>query len=54
MNEPDKVKRIQVTLLKPLIQAGKERIKGDKINVTPQQKVRLEDGGYLAKKEGES
>lgn len=46
-NEKEDVKRETVTLKKNLIQSGDDKIVGDKIDVTPNQKKRLVESEHI-------
>ena len=52
MSEKQAVKRVEVTLLKPLVQGGDDVEKDAKIKVTPQQRVALIKSGHVEDKTG--
>ena len=55
MSEPNKtVPRTEVVLKKALVQAGEDCPVGSKIEVTPQQRIALEESGHIEAKKGES
>ncbi|MCW8923690.1 MAG: hypothetical protein OQK69_08690 [Gammaproteobacteria bacterium] len=45
--KPEAVKRVEVTLKEDIIQGKEPKKAGEKIEVTPKQKVRLEKAGII-------